>query len=322
MIDSMMAMVERFNVDLIGIEMPDRPTILSFDRGEARLKHIREELTELEDAISGEDLEDTVDAILDLTYVALGALVEMGVSPLPVFEVVHEANMLKHAGTVDRRPENAGHDAVKPEGWKPPNLAPYLTVTRADLDDVLFARDMDKVEGLKDGNTLHLRILVIGHARHGKDTVSEMLRDDYGFSFTSSSMFCAERVIFPALKDQYGYRTVEQCFHDRGNHRKEWYDLIRAFNSPDAAALGRAIFAEHGVYCGLRHHAEFNALRNAGEFDVSIWVDGSERHPPEDRSSCSVEPWMADYVLDNNGDLDDLRRNLSVFMGTILRRLR
>lgn len=315
----MMAMVERFNRDLIGVGIPSCPMMLGPERGEARLKHMREELTELEDALSGEDFEDTVDAILDLTYVALGTLVEMGVSPLPVFEVVHEANMRKHAGTVDKRPENAGHDAVKPEGWKPPNLAPYLTVTRADLDDVLFVRDMDKVEGLKDGNTFHPRILVIGHARHGKDTVSEILRDGYGFSFTSSSMFCAERVIFPVLRYQYNYDTPEECFDDRGNHRKEWYDLIRAFNSPDAAALGRAIFAEHGVYCGLRHRAEFNALRNAGVFDVSIWVDGSERHPPEDRSSCSVEPWMADYVLDNNGDIAALERNLAALMSTILK---
>lgn len=318
MIDKMMAMVERFNRDIIGVGIPSCPMMLSFDRGEARLKHIREELTELEDAISGEDLGDTVDAVLDLTYVALGALVEMGVSPLPVFEVVHEANMRKHAGTVDRRPENAGHDAVKPEGWKPPDLAPYLTLTRKDLDDALFARDMDSLD-LGDENTFHPRILVIGHARHGKDTVSEMLRDHHGFSFTSSSMFCAENVVFPRLRNMYGYKTAEECFDDRSSHRSEWYHLIREYNSPDAVALGRAIFAEHGVYCGLRHHAEFNALRNAGEFDVSIWVDGSGRHPPEDRSSCSVEPWMADYVLDNNGTLEDLGRNLGSLMGTILK---
>ena len=28
------------------------------------------------------------------------------------------------------------------------------------------------------------------------------------------------------------------------------------------------------------------------------------------RSSCSVEPWMADFVVDNNGSLEDLERNV------------
>jgi len=31
--------------------------------------------------------------------------------------------------------------------------------------------------------------------------------------------------------------------------------------------------------------------------------------PPEDPSSMSLEIWMADYVIDNNGDLAALRRN-------------
>jgi hypothetical protein len=30
------------------------------------------------------------------------------------------------------------------------------------------------------------KLLVIGHGRHGKDTVCEMLRDHYGYTFESS----------------------------------------------------------------------------------------------------------------------------------------
>jgi dephospho-CoA kinase len=31
--------------------------------------------------------------------------------------------------------------------------------------------------------------------------------------------------------------------------------------------------------------------------------------PQEDSSSMTLEPWMADYVIDNNGTLPDLKRN-------------
>jgi hypothetical protein len=49
------------------------------------------------------------------------------------------------------------------------------------------------------------KLLVIGHGRHGKDTVCEFLRDDYGYSFESSSQFCSKLFIYDNLKDKYGY---------------------------------------------------------------------------------------------------------------------
>lgn len=156
----------------------------------------------------------------------------------------------------------------------------------------------------------HYRLIIMGYARHGKDTVSEMLRDNHHLNFISSSLFCAENIMFPLLKDKYGYKTVKECFDDRANHRAEWYDAIRDFNRPDPTRLGKAILSKYDIYCGIRHHTEFQALRNAGAFDMAIWVDRSDHVPPEPRSSCSVEPWMADFILDNNGSLDDLHRNL------------
>lgn len=156
------------------------------------------------------------------------------------------------------------------------------------------------------------KVVILGHARHGKDTVCEMLRDEYGYTFTSSSFFCAEKVVFPKMRERYADAT--ECFDDRANHRAEWYNLIREFNRPDPTRLGRAIFAEYDLYCGLRHHSEFQAMRNAAVFDMAIWIDASDRMPKEPRSSCSVEPWMADYVLDNNGDVADLVENLHSLM--------
>jgi hypothetical protein len=63
------------------------------------------------------------------------------------------------------------------------------------------------------------------------------------------------------------------------------------------------------MYCGLRNSAEFHALRNEGIFDYAIWVDRSEHLPPESSDSISIQPWMADFIIDNNGSLELLQRN-------------
>jgi hypothetical protein len=153
------------------------------------------------------------------------------------------------------------------------------------------------------------KLLIIGHGRHGKDTVCDILRDQYGFQFQSSSEFCARKFIYDELRHKYGYTSYEQCYQDRHNHRSEWYDMIHAYCADDYARLGRDIFAENDIYCGLRNKAEFHAMRNTGVFDYCIWVDRSDHLPPEPRDSMNLEIWMANHVIDNNGDLEDLHRN-------------
>lgn len=161
------------------------------------------------------------------------------------------------------------------------------------------------------------KLLVIGHGRHGKDTVCEILANRYGYSFESSSQFCSKLFIFDMLKDQYGYKNEEECYADRHNHRAEWYNAICDYNIPDPAKLGREIFKEHDIYCGLRNKKEFHAMKNTGVFDYAIWVDRSDYLPPESKDSMSLEQWMADFTIDNNGTLEDLYFNVDALMGYI-----
>lgn len=154
------------------------------------------------------------------------------------------------------------------------------------------------------------KLLIMGWGRHGKDSVCEILTDKFGFKFVSSSYFMAEKVLFPALKDKYGYETVQQCYDDRHNHRAEWFDIIAATNEEDAATLGKAIFKEYDIYCGLRNEREFVAMKEQKVFDYAIWVDASDRGmPPEDLNSCTVHKGLADIVLYNNGTLADLEHD-------------
>lgn len=162
-----------------------------------------------------------------------------------------------------------------------------------------------------------MKILIVGYGRHGKDTVAEYLRDNHHLTFKSSSVHVAENIIYPALKDQYGYTSAEQCFNDRAAHRKEWYDLISDYCIQDLARVGREIFTSFDIYCGLRSKREFHSIKNNGLFDAAIWVDRSDHLPPEDVSSNTIEPWMTDYVIDNNGTLPQLYRNIEDLLLTL-----
>lgn len=164
------------------------------------------------------------------------------------------------------------------------------------------------------------KLMIVGHGRHGKDTVCDILVNDYDFHFISSSRFCSQHFIFDRLKDKYGYKSEEECFEDRHNHRTEWFELIKEYCTPDASLLGKEIFNQYDIYCGLRNKSEFNSMKNQKVFDYSIWVDASDRLPPEDSSSITVEPWMTDFVIDNNTEnFDVLRLNVHHLINRLLK---
>lgn len=109
------------------------PTLLSPEALTFRLKALREEVTEFEEAAEDMDVVKMVDALIDLVYFAKGTALMMGVSPYlwsHCFGVVHRANMSK------RRARNASEskrgsqlDVVKPENFVPPD-----TTIRASLE--------------------------------------------------------------------------------------------------------------------------------------------------------------------------------------------
>lgn len=154
---------------------------------------------------------------------------------------------------------------------------------------------------INHGHTI-MKLLVIGHARHGKDTVCDILKERYGFKFTSSSDFCNAEIVFPVLQPKYNYTSLHHCYIDRVNHRKEWHDLIHEYNKD--ARLVKEILAKYDVYCGLRNLKEFQESEHL--FDYIIWVDASERLPYESPESMQLNQSMVDIVIDNNGDQDDL----------------
>lgn len=158
-----------------------------------------------------------------------------------------------------------------------------------------------------------IKILVLGHCRHGKDTLAELLNEEFGLKFISSSQAAADIFLYDALKDLYGYKTSEECFLDRMNHRKEWYEMICDYNKDDRARLAKGILEKADCYVGMRDRGEINECVNQGLFDLIIWVDAAERLPLEPSSSFNIDKSCADIIIDNNGTFEEFKQRVSRF---------
>lgn len=158
---------------------------------------------------------------------------------------------------------------------------------------------------------------IIGHARHGKDTVGALLSAYTGLDFKSSSLWCAEKFIYQKVAPLYGYASVEQCYKDRHNHREEWFNLISEYNKTDLARMTREILKEYDIYVGCRNFEELYAARFENLYTYIFWVDASKRLPLENKSSMNLTPNDADYIIDNNGTVADLHKELEQLIETL-----
>lgn len=163
------------------------------------------------------------------------------------------------------------------------------------------------------------KLLILGYARHGKDTFAELLRDHFGFNFTSSSMFVAKEVMW----DNWGvakYSDFKEMYADRVNHRVLWMEMISAYNTPDKTMTAKTMIQRDGfdIYVGMRRLDELRACRIADIFDYVIWVDRSQHLLPETNSmDITCENSQPDFIIDNNGSLKDLKQSANKLMTMI-----
>jgi dephospho-CoA kinase len=156
-----------------------------------------------------------------------------------------------------------------------------------------------------------MKILIIGHARHGKTTVAEMILEEYNLTFKDSSMASAEIFIYDELKTKYGYKTFEECYEDRKQHRDEWFNLICEYNIPDKTRLATEILNRASVYVGMRANDELQACIENNIFDYIIGVY-THRMPEEPKSSFDIDLWKeCDFIIPNDGTIEDLRNKIN-----------
>lgn len=94
----------------------DTPTLIDAERGAKRMNWIKEEVQEFLDSNT---IVDQADAMIDVIYFALGTLVEMGVRPQQLMDIVQHANMSK-LGADGKPIYGADGKVMKPEGWENP----------------------------------------------------------------------------------------------------------------------------------------------------------------------------------------------------------
>jgi len=156
-------------------------------------------------------------------------------------------------------------------------------------------------------------LIICGHGRHGKDTLADLLSDNYGYVAKSSSLAACEIFMTELLNTKHGfdYRSDQECFDDRHNHRKLWYEEICEYNSEDPARMARGIYQTSNIYCGIRNDVEFYAAQKEGLFDLAIWVDASGRGVPEEsKESNKITRAMCDITVNNNESELDLHSRL------------
>lgn len=161
------------------------------------------------------------------------------------------------------------------------------------------------------------KLLILGPARWGKDSMAEILNEEFGYTFESSSQSAANIFLYDLLKEKYGYNSPEECFEDRVNHRKEWYEAICEYNKDDRAKLAKGILERSDCYVGMRDRDEIEECLKQGIFDLIVWVDASKRLPPEDSSSFNIDESCSHITITNNADYESFRKKVIIF-GKIL----
>ena len=88
---------------------------------------IKEEFTELQEAIEENDRVEMLDALIDILVVATGALHSMGADSEGAATEVFRSNFTKVDSTTGKVIKRADGKVLKPETYSPPELAPYVT---------------------------------------------------------------------------------------------------------------------------------------------------------------------------------------------------
>ncbi|HPF78692.1 MAG TPA: nucleoside triphosphate pyrophosphohydrolase family protein [Alphaproteobacteria bacterium] len=114
-------MVQEFH-ETYGLPVEAEQTTGSQKTKDLRINLLQEELDELKEALSNDDMVETLDALIDLQYVLDGAFLSFGLHNVKdaAFDEVHRSNMSKlgEDGKPIRRPED-GKVMKGPNYFKP-----------------------------------------------------------------------------------------------------------------------------------------------------------------------------------------------------------
>ena len=87
---------------------------------------MEEEGSELSEAIMKQDRVQTLDALIDIMVVTIGAIHSLGVDADAAWNEVLATNLAKIDRATGKVIKREDGKVLKPEGWKPPDLAKHV----------------------------------------------------------------------------------------------------------------------------------------------------------------------------------------------------
>ena len=164
-----------------------------------------------------------------------------------------------------------------------------------------------------------------GWARSGKDTAAEMVIAAHGHRLLSFGTYVNALLleVNPGVEVEPGrFERARDLFDRLGyedakaieDYRVQLQNLGSAINDRDPGLWARLVLADlppgaQGVITGVRSLPQLEAIRAVG--GLTVWVDRPGAAPMNaHRNEQAVGPDDFDVVLDNSGDLRDLRITL------------
>lgn len=135
-----------------------------------------------------------------------------------------------------------------------------------------------------------MKLIINGHAQHGKDYLADVASKEFGLVKLNASMWFAETVLMPAFPGMYP--CVEAAYLDRVNHRDLWYQMMRLGDWQEKFMLHSDIF------CGHRNIVEHQEMVASGDY-LRVWVEwlGKPTEPP------TSSQWQTTEVIEENHDI-------------------
>lgn len=87
---------------------------------------IDEEVKELKEAVNNNDRVETLDALIDILVVTIGAIHSMGANGEAAWQEVMRTNMAKVDSVTGKVRKREDGKVLKPEGWRPPFLNNFV----------------------------------------------------------------------------------------------------------------------------------------------------------------------------------------------------
>lgn len=103
-------------------------TVCEWNKNQLDMYHnlIKEETSELQEAFNQNNRIEILDALIDIMVVTVGAINSMGANGEAAWNEVMRTNFAKVDSTTGKVNKRSDGKVLKPEGWKEPNLKPFI----------------------------------------------------------------------------------------------------------------------------------------------------------------------------------------------------